>query len=123
MILVIDDSAIIHELLELILTAEGYTVLAAWDGADGLACFQAQRMQVRLIILDLQMPKVDGITTLKQLRAIDETVPIILFTAADYADASRHLPQSSSIIVLEKSCGRTVLLATIQKLICNEHVI
>ena len=123
MILVIDDNAIIHELLEMILTTAGYSVLAAWDGADGLARFQAQQLQVQLIILDLQMPKVDGLTTLKQLRVIDPTVPIILFTAADYADVYRHLPRSSSIIVLEKSCGRAVLLATIRELLCNECVI
>jgi DNA-binding response OmpR family regulator len=84
---------------------------------EGLAQFQAHQAAIRLIILDLQMPKVDAFTTLQWLRAIDSNVPIILFTAMDYAEVYRLLPQLPAVLILEKFCGRTVLLATIKQLI------
>lgn len=117
MILIIDDSTIMQELLQLMLTAAGYDVTSALDGEEGLVQFQTHQAAIRLIILDLQMPKVDGFTTLRRLRLLDNTVPIILFTAMDYDEVYPLVPPSSAVSILEKFCGRRVLLSTIQQLI------
>lgn len=82
-ILIADDEAPIRELLEQVLTAEGYTVILATDGKDTLQQVLANKPD--LILLDVRMPKLDGITLCKALRVHEETkqIPIIMLTGFD----------------------------------------
>ena len=70
-ILVIDDNAAIRELLRFILEEEGYEVIEAADGAEGLQRYQAAPTD--LVITDLQMPGMDGLELLKALRRVVPT--------------------------------------------------
>jgi len=65
-ILVIDDNAAIRELLRLVLEEEGYEVIEAADGAEGLRRYQAEPTD--LVITDLEMPGMDGLELLRALR-------------------------------------------------------
>ncbi|MFH0941558.1 MAG: response regulator [Chloroflexota bacterium] len=65
-ILVVDDDPDIHEALSMILESNGYQVISAWDGIEGLACLKAQKPD--LMIMDLMMPKMDGFAVLRELR-------------------------------------------------------
>lgn len=65
-ILVVDDDPDIHEALSMILESNGYQMISAWDGIEGLACLKAQKPD--LIIMDLMMPKMDGFAVLQELR-------------------------------------------------------
>lgn len=121
MILVIDDNVIVHELLELLLPPQGYSLLSALSGPEGLALFQAHRAQIRLILLDLQMPLMGGVATLHQLRALGLCAPVIIFTAMEPDDAATLLPPEADMRILEKSCGRTVLLTTITNMLHADH--
>ncbi len=80
-ILIVDDEPINLELLEHILTAEGYAVLKAFDGHDAIdtAC----KDHPDLIIMDINMPRVDGITACKTIKenVKDRFIPIILLTS------------------------------------------
>jgi DNA-binding response OmpR family regulator len=84
-ILVVDDEERILNFLNSKLKASGYEVLTASDGLDGLE--QAQTQEPDLIVLDLLMPKMDGLEVLKQVREFS-AVPIIILTAKD-PDADR----------------------------------
>jgi two-component system KDP operon response regulator KdpE len=84
-ILVIDDEARILSFLSSKLKASGYEVLTAGNGLEGLE--QAQAQEPDLIVLDLIMPKMDGLEMLKQLRSFS-AVPVIILTAKS-ADADR----------------------------------
>jgi len=77
-ILVIDDEPDICELFEQVLEAEGYTVLSAPNGLEGVARNTEKNPDV--IILDLKMPKMDGIATLKAIRKTDQAVRVIILT-------------------------------------------
>ncbi len=77
-ILVIDDEISIQESFRNILKRE-YALLFASDGAEGLQRFQEASPD--LVLLDLIMPRMDGMTTLKRLREVDATIPIIMLTA------------------------------------------
>jgi DNA-binding response OmpR family regulator len=77
-ILVADDERNILELCRLYLTREGYTVETASDGQDALD--RARRVKPDLVILDIMMPKVDGIEILRRLRK-EGAIPIIMLTA------------------------------------------
>jgi len=78
-ILVIDDDRSIRETLELYLTEEGYAVVTAQNGTDGLNQFVAHSPDV--VILDIRLPDVDGFYILDDLRKEDENVKVIMITA------------------------------------------
>ena len=84
-ILVVDDEERIINFLRSKLKASGYEVLTAGNGLEGLE--QAQAQEPDLIVLDLLMPKMDGLEMLKELRSFS-AVPVIILTAKG-ADADR----------------------------------
>lgn len=80
-ILVIEDELSIQKLLTYDLTQAGYEVDNAYDGLSGLK--KAQENEYDLIILDLMLPKLDGLEICKQLRKENNDVYIIMLTARD----------------------------------------
>lgn len=79
-ILVVDDEPQIGRMLKTILSAHGHTVLVVADGA--LAVTQAASWEPELVILDLGLPRLDGLEVLRQVRAWSR-VPIIVLTVRD----------------------------------------
>jgi DNA-binding response OmpR family regulator len=79
-ILLVDDEDAVQKLLTYPLEREGYRVVAARDGQEALDRFAAE--QPDLVVLDIMLPKVDGLEVCKRLRA-KSTVPIIMLTARD----------------------------------------
>ena len=77
-ILVVDDEKDIVSALEIYLKAEGYRVLSACNGKEALAA--AAREDVHLILMDIMMPVMDGLSAMAQLRQTSN-VPVILLTA------------------------------------------
>jgi DNA-binding response OmpR family regulator len=79
-ILLVDDEESVQKLLAYPLEREGYRVLQARDGEEALKRFASER--VDLVVLDIMLPKLDGLEVCKRLRAESE-VPIIMLTARD----------------------------------------
>ena len=77
-ILVVDDEQIVTEVVEKYLRLEGYEVMVARDGAQALET--AREWRPSLVILDLMLPKIDGLEVCRQLRR-DMPVPVIMLTA------------------------------------------
>src|SRR6185295_18481354 len=77
-VLVIDDEKNMRTFLNLVLCEEGYDVLLADDGWMGLQRYRREHPDV--ILLDLNMPELDGVTVLKQIRSIDLKQPVIILT-------------------------------------------
>jgi CheY-like chemotaxis protein len=75
-ILVIDDDRMNCDLLQAVLTRHGYDVHSATSGVEGLNLFRQHNP--RVTILDLRMPEMDGLTVLKEIRAIDPHAPVII---------------------------------------------
>ncbi|OQW85864.1 MAG: DNA-binding response regulator [Rhodoferax ferrireducens] len=78
-LLLIEDDAVLRLGVKRQLEADGYRVDTAADGEDGL--FQAREYPVDLAIIDLGMPKVNGLTVVQTLRAEGRTLPILILTA------------------------------------------
>jgi DNA-binding NtrC family response regulator len=78
-ILVIDDEEIMREILEALLTREGYTVRLAADAAAGLEL--ARTVPFDAAIVDIMMPGMDGMAALDELKKIDDDLPILMITA------------------------------------------
>jgi two-component system response regulator PilR (NtrC family) len=78
-ILVIDDEEIMREILETLLTREGYQVRLAATAAEGLEL--ARTMPFDAAIVDVMMPGMDGVTALDEIRKIDDDLPVLMITA------------------------------------------
>ena len=78
-ILVVDDEARMRKLVKDFLSAKGYDVVEAGDGEEAVQKFMADR-SIRLLILDVMMPKMDGWEVVKTVRR-ESQVPIIMLTA------------------------------------------
>ena len=80
MILTVDDSASIRQMVAFTLKGAGYGVLEAVDGEDGLA--KAKSSQVSLVLTDQNMPRMDGVSLIKALRGMPSyrSVPILMLT-------------------------------------------
>ena len=80
-ILLVDDEPDLVELIEYALTAEGFRVLTARDGAEGLAVAEAERPD--LVVLDIMMPRMDGVALTERLRENGQLrlTPILMLTA------------------------------------------
>jgi CheY-like chemotaxis protein len=88
-LLVIDDDAVIHDMLEAELQGEGYEVDRAFSGQEGLE--RAGQTQPDVIILDLNMPGMSGFEVAEMLKRSEETarIPIVVFTGRDLSAAER----------------------------------
>ena len=78
-ILVVDDEEIMREILEALLTREGYQVRLAATGAEGIEL--AKSVPFDTAIVDLMMPGIDGMATLQELKKADDELPILMITA------------------------------------------
>lgn len=105
-ILLVEDEASQRKALSEKFTREGFAVLEAKDGAEGLSV--AVKAQPDIILLDIVMPKMDGMTMLKTLRQKNEwgkTVPVILLTnlSADSEEINKGIAESDPAYYLVKS--------------------
>jgi two-component system, cell cycle sensor histidine kinase and response regulator CckA len=78
LILIIDDEETVRAITARMVESLGFRVATAANGRDGLAEFEKRRDEIRLIILDLTMPHLDGEETFRALRAIDPKVKVVL---------------------------------------------
>jgi len=112
-ILVVEDDTNQRALYEEELVDEGYFVLTAGDGKEALAHVQAKKPD--LVILDINMPVMDGLDTLSQLLEHDGQIPVIINTAyASYQDSFTTWSADAYIV---KSSDLSELKMTVKRLL------
>lgn len=79
-ILVVDDESRMRKLLNDFLVAKGYHILEAEDGEKAIEVFEENKNKVKLILLDVMMPKLDGWSVLRKIRQ-ESNLPVIMLTA------------------------------------------
>jgi two-component system response regulator PilR (NtrC family) len=79
-ILVVDDEEIMREILEALLTREGYQVRLAPSGEAGLELARSATFDAAIV--DVMMPGLDGVATLQELRKLDDDLPVLMITAS-----------------------------------------
>lgn len=84
-VLLADDEPGVREVTRAALECLGFSVLEASDGIETLALFTEHAADIRLVICDLTMPRMDGWSTLSALRAVAPALPVILSSGYDHA--------------------------------------
>lgn len=111
-ILLIDDERMICKLFARTLEQAGYRVATAHSGEEGLRLFQQEHPT--LTLLDLHMPEMDGITVLRQLRALAPTVPVIVLTGFSDPKSETEARRLGVTDFLRKNLDLDVILQRIQ---------
>ena len=116
-ILSVDDSASMRQMIKLTLTGAGYTVVEAVDGRDGLT--KAKAGPVDMVLTDLNMPNMDGLTLIKELRALPsfKGVPIIFLTTESDDAKKAEAKASGATAWIVKPFQQDQLLAVVKKVI------
>ncbi len=116
-ILIVDDSASLRQVLKISLQKAGYEVAEAGDGKEALTA--AEGGGINLIVCDLNMPNMDGLTFVKHLKAKEEHkfTPIIMLTTESGEDRKMEGMALGAKAWLTKPFEPKQLLAAIEKLI------
>ena len=112
-ILVVDDERGQREILEMILSAEGYDLMTASSGEAALKIARERRFD--LVLTDLKMTGMDGIELLQRLLAYDSSIIVILLTAHGSIDSAKDALRRGAFDYLEKPYDRETLLDTIRR--------
>lgn len=117
-ILIIDDEESALDLLRRILEQEGYEVVEAKNGQEGLEVFRKQRFD--LVVTDMVMPVKDGLKTILELRQEDPAVPVIAISGGGAIAKERYLNVAGyieGVCTIPKPFTRQELLASVSKLL------
>jgi CheY-like chemotaxis protein len=114
-ILVIDDEQSIRDLLDRLLRRKGYDVVLAESGRKGLELFRRERPDV--LVLDLKMPEMDGLTVLRQIRSLDPRMPVIILTGAGTAEAEQQVRALGVTEYVEKEFSLHLLGDALKRLL------
>lgn len=112
-ILIIDDDSQIRTLLAERLRFHQYVVLTAEDGEEGLVKFRMEGAD--LVLLDLMMPKIDGIETLNRLKKVEPELLVIMMTAFGTIEKAVEAMKIGAYDFIPKPCEPDHILMTIEK--------
>lgn len=116
-ILAVDDSASMRQMVSFTLKGAGYDVLEACDGVEALEV--AQKGAVDLVLSDVNMPNMDGITLIKQLRSIEsyKYTPMLMLTTESGDDKKSAGKQAGATGWIVKPFNPEQLLKVIKKVL------
>lgn len=116
-ILAVDDSASIRQMVAFTLKSAGYDVVEAVDGQDGLD--KAKVKTVNLVLTDQNMPRIDGLSLVKQLRALPQhkSTPILMLTTESTDQMKAQGKAAGATGWLVKPFDPAKLLEVVKKLI------
>ncbi len=123
-ILLIEDDPLMYELYERVLSHAGYAVAVANDGIDGLKLTKS--LSPDLILLDIIMPKVDGIQVLEQLKGDDSTknIPVVMLTNVSSPEQrQRAMDKGASRYVIKSDYDPYKLMAVIKEVLGEEKAL
>jgi len=113
-ILVSDDEPPIRELLKLVLQSEGYNVFIASDGVEALEI--VKKTPIDVAILDIRMPRLNGIGVLKEIKTIDPSIEVIIITGfADFESLRKAMVEYGAFDYILKPLKGLISLPFLKK--------
>jgi CheY-like chemotaxis protein len=120
-LLVADDDEEILRVVSLILSKEGYSIISARDGEEALEKVRAEKPDA--ILLDIAMPKLDGLTVLQRLRGIESlaSVPVGFLTAQEDRETYERARKLGAQVYLLKPFSAAKLVTFVSLLLGEGH--
>jgi two-component system, OmpR family, alkaline phosphatase synthesis response regulator PhoP len=117
-ILLVDDDSLMHRLYRQHIERAGYQMLSAYNGVEAVAV--ATRETPQLIIMDIMMPELDGLSAIREIKreVTNKAVPVIVVTAnPQYHLSQKESEWAGASLFLTKPFGPASLVAAIQRLV------
>jgi len=90
LVLVVDDEESVREMTKMMLERSGYTAITACDGVEGVELFRQRHAELRVVILDMTMPRMNGEQAFGEMRRVSQLVPVILASGYNEQDATNR---------------------------------
>src|SRR5215475_9476311 len=113
-ILLGEDDLEVRSYLEMALKCQGYSVEVAQDGEEVLACLQDGQVPISAILLDIVMPRKDGLEALKEIRRMDGNIPVIMISGASSPLSVVEAMKSGATDFMAKPVNHDVLRKTLK---------
>jgi len=111
-ILIAEDDESVLEVLKLILSRENYQILTAKNGREAIDLYRFAKPEI--VLMDIELPELDGISATKEIKSIDPNAKIIGVTA--YARSKgNELTSAGALEIIEKPFNRRKIISTIKK--------
>lgn len=117
LVLLVDDEESIRNMGQRILNRFGYRTLVAADGAEALALYARHRDQVAVVITDMDMPNMDGVALLEQLRAVDPAVKAVGSSGLNLQPGSSKMARAGFQRFLPKPYTADTLLQVLRSVL------
>jgi two-component system, cell cycle response regulator DivK len=116
-VLIVEDQYDFLAIHKIFLERNGYRVLSAENGADGIRC--AREHHPHLILMDFSMPELDGVSATRELKQDPATrdIPVILLTAHTYGSVGRRAREVGCVGFLAKPCDPRRVLNEVREVI------
>ncbi|HED09455.1 MAG TPA: response regulator [Caldithrix abyssi] len=101
-VMIIDDDLVVREMAGDLLDFLGHTVVKAETGEEGIELFRTHPSRFDLIIIDLIMPKMNGVTTMERIRAIDEKIKIVITSGVGHTNKKDEMLKKGADAYLQK---------------------
>jgi two-component system response regulator AtoC len=114
-ILLGEDELEVRSYLEMALRCHGYSIESAQDGEEVLTCLERDRDRISLVLLDIMMPRKDGLETLRDIRKMDRDLPIIMLSGASSPLKVVEAMKSGATDFIPKPVSHEDLCSAIEK--------
>ena len=119
LVLVVDDEPSVRRVAARMLSGFGFTTLEAADGVEAVAIFQKHSGSLRLVLLDLLMPRKDGVETFGELHRLAPAVPVVMMSGFTGNLSLDRFPQARPAGMLAKPFSREALQTRLQEVLAR----
>ncbi|MDE0597557.1 MAG: response regulator [Dokdonia donghaensis] len=120
-ILVVDDNRINQKITQKLLESKGLLCSLASDGEEAVE--MAKKQEYSLILMDIHMPKKDGIQATKEIRTFDNSTPIVALTAVEIQEIRHKIYKAGMDDILVKPYDVSLFLSVLVRNIKNKHIV
>lgn len=118
-ILLAEDEESVREFVQTLLEGEGYQVLTANNGLDGIGMYRKFEAEITLVISDIKMPKMDGVELYRELTRINPGVTFIAMSGFAIPETINSLREFGLLDIVRKPFSIEVLLQKIEAMLPN----
>ncbi len=120
-ILIVDDEEFVRRFLGKCVQSAGFSVLTASDGGEGLDVFRQHTKEISLVILDLTMPRKNGLEVLKELRSQSVDLPVLMMSGYSEQDVSLQTSGVGACAFIQKPFSPNELISRIGTLLSSRN--